>query len=232
MNKMKNISKKKCVKCFVVMLSIVLTGCGMKSGKDNPLANKDTDERIIMCLQKTYPEHQFETIETYEIKRNQGIYVDENGVKFKVTNITYNNRYHFGCRDEYLFTLLNQQNYVEEIKKILENYNLQITKEELGISVLVELNSNTDVPVIAQAVYEVLNSVDVPEVVFPKQQGFSTGEVNYYSVPKWGIFRCDFEDKSIEVTDGEQFYFEDKSLSVTEIEKRLNDITREIRYSN
>ena len=192
MNKGSNFMAKKCKKCFMLALTIVLAGCGIKSDKDNLLKGKDTDERIVMCLEKTYPEHQFKTIESFDMKNNQGIYSDENGIKFRVTNLTFNNRYHFGCRDEYLFTLLVQQNYFESAKKILKEYDLSIVEEELGISTQIELKDDTDISIIAQMIHEVLNCVDIPKVIFPKEQGFSTGQVNYYSVPKWDIVRCDF----------------------------------------
>ena len=32
---------------------------------DNPLSGKDTDERIIMCLEEEYPEHDFVIVESY-----------------------------------------------------------------------------------------------------------------------------------------------------------------------
>ena len=43
--------------CSVVKL---LTGSASEqSGKKNPLRGKDTDERIVMCMEETYPEHEF-----------------------------------------------------------------------------------------------------------------------------------------------------------------------------
>ena len=44
-----------------------------------------------------------------------GVYSDENGVEFSVSKIIYNNTYHFGCSDDYLKTLLEEQGYIEHI---------------------------------------------------------------------------------------------------------------------
>ena len=54
---------KKLYSIFFFLIGIVcLVGCGQK---DNPLKGKNTDERILMCLEKEYPEHDFETVESW-----------------------------------------------------------------------------------------------------------------------------------------------------------------------
>ena len=40
-------------------------------------------------------------------------------------------------------------------------------------------------------VKKILNSVDTPQIMYPKEAGsFSTGEINYYSIPCWGQLTC------------------------------------------
>lgn len=44
----------------MITLISVLSGCGLKkSSVNNPLSGKDTDQRIVMCLNNAYPEHNF-----------------------------------------------------------------------------------------------------------------------------------------------------------------------------
>ena len=40
----------------ILSLSLVFMVSGCQSDKDNPLHGKDTDERIVMCLENAYPE--------------------------------------------------------------------------------------------------------------------------------------------------------------------------------
>ena len=64
---------------------------------DNPLSGKSTDERIIMSLKDTYPEHTFSAINSFDNDKGEGLFSDEKGIKFMVHNLIYNNTYHFGC---------------------------------------------------------------------------------------------------------------------------------------
>lgn len=201
--------------------TILLTGCGNSIDLDNPLTGKNTDERIIMSLQDTYPEHKFSVVESFDKKKNEGIFADENGIEFRVTNVTYDNVFHFGCRDEYLYTLLNKQNYVERVESIVKKYGLELVCGEGSLYTLVQLEDNMDYLKIAQMVLEILNCVETPEVIYPKEQGFSTGEVNYYSVPKWGIFACDMEDTTLNIGTGTIFYFEDKTETAEKLAERV-----------
>lgn len=41
----------------ILSLSLVFMVSGCHSDKDNPLHGKDTDERIVMCLENAYPEY-------------------------------------------------------------------------------------------------------------------------------------------------------------------------------
>lgn len=216
---------------LLVLVPLVLTSCGSIRDTDNPLTGKSTDERIIMSLQDTYPEHKFTVVESFDKKENEGVFADENGIEFRVTNVTYDNIYHFGCTDEYLYTLLMKQGYVEKVKSIARNYNLELRQVE-RLSILVQLEEDIDYIRLAQVVLEILNCVEVPEVIYPKEQGFSTGEVNYYSVPKWGIFTCDMEDISLDIGAGTLFYFEDKTETAEELAERIEQTILDMYDSN
>ena len=58
--------KKTGIFLLVLLLCVFSTGCSEMiklvngtAGEENPLSGKNTDERIIMCLEQTYPEHTF-----------------------------------------------------------------------------------------------------------------------------------------------------------------------------
>ena len=51
---------------------------------DNPLSGTNTDERIIMCLEEEYPEHDFVIVESYNKENDSGKFQDENGIEFTV----------------------------------------------------------------------------------------------------------------------------------------------------
>ena len=54
---------------------------------DNPLSGKSTDERIIMSLKDTYPEHTFSAINSFDNDKGEGLFSDEKGIKFRVHNL-------------------------------------------------------------------------------------------------------------------------------------------------
>ena len=190
---------------LILLLCISLSGCSElaklvsdMNSEDNPLSGKNTDERIIMCLQQTYPEHTFSIVTPFDKDADCGVYSDENGVEFSVSKIIYNNTYHFGCSDDYLKTLLEEQGYIEHIAEITEKYHLRLRYDDEN---------------------EILNSVDVPKVKLPEELGFSTGEVNYYTLPNWGklLCRCEVGKNA----HNEIFSFGDVNLTQQEIEQRL-----------
>lgn len=100
---------------------------------DNPLCGKNTDERIIMSLEDTYPEHTFSVIDSFDNKKGEGLFSDESGIKFRVHNLVYNNTYHFGCEDDYLATILRisfeEKNLSEEQIKTKFEEKYQWLKE-------------------------------------------------------------------------------------------------------
>lgn len=42
---------------------------------DNPLSGKSTDERIIMSLKDTYPEHTFSAINSFDNDKGEGLFL-------------------------------------------------------------------------------------------------------------------------------------------------------------
>ena len=57
---------------LILLLCISLSGCSElaklvsdMNSEDNPLSGKNTDERIIMCLEEEYPEHDFVVVESF-----------------------------------------------------------------------------------------------------------------------------------------------------------------------
>ena len=174
---------------LILFLFISLSGCSEvvklvndKNSAGNPLSGKNTDERIIMCLQQTYPEHTFSIVTPFDKDADCGIYSDENGVEFSVSKIIYNNTYHFGCSDNYLKTLLEEQGYIERITEITEQYHLRLRYDDVNEIVGLAAGEENTISEYAAAISEILNSVDVPKVKLPEELGFSTGEVNYYTL--------------------------------------------------
>lgn len=56
--------------------------------------------------------------------------------------------------------------------------------------------------------------------------------VNYYSVPKWGIFACDMEDVSLDIGTGTIFYFEDKTETAEKLAERMEQTIIDMYDSN
>ena len=200
---------------------------------DNPLSGKDTDERIMMCLETTYPEHTFSVVEPFDKKANKGIFCDENGTAFSVHNLLYDNVYHFGCENDYLAVLLKQQNYFDTLSNITEQYGYVLDIDYVNESVWIEpTNRNAEHPDFSQyacMVHEILNSVKIPQVSCPEDTGFSTGEVNYYTTPCFGLVMCEISYDDIRTA--VNFYFEDQDLPVEQLQQRFEDELDELKRS-
>ena len=63
----------------ILSLSLVFMVSGCQSDKDNPLHGKDTDERVVMCLENAYPEYNFKVVKSFDKQKNEGLFEDENG---------------------------------------------------------------------------------------------------------------------------------------------------------
>ena len=64
---------------LILLLCISLSGCSEldklvsdMNSEDNPLSGKNTDERIIMCLEEEYPEHDFVVVESFNKENDFG----------------------------------------------------------------------------------------------------------------------------------------------------------------
>lgn len=139
-----------------------------------------------MCLEEEYPEHDFAVVEKFDKKIDSGTFKDENGNEFAVHTLIYNNTYHFGCSNDYLKIHLEQQDYLRKISKIAEEYSFNVDYSEETISIEGYQNENDSVSIdmIVDMVQRIKKSVELPQIVYPKEAGsFSTGEVNYYSIP-------------------------------------------------
>lgn len=215
---------------IVPIICALLAGCSgifdlsqIYKSADNPLSGKDTDERVIMSLEKNYPEHKFSVVESFDKTKDRGIFEDEDGLEFEVHDLLYDNTYHFGCKDDYLAVILREQNFVERALDIASKcgylFEYDEENEIISVSPADEKKYAHDFDQYAELVSEILNTFDVPEVLFPKEQGFSTGEVNYFSSPCMGTLLCEinYEKCSTWV----RFYFEDRELTGEEIKARF-----------
>lgn len=208
--------EKRMIVFFLIIPILLLTGC---AGYKNELSRANTDERIIMCLEEAYPEHKFSVSSSYDGSKGKGVYKDDTGIEFNVQNIIYNNSYHFGCSDDYLKTILENQNYIDKVEDIVKKHNLSYKYNDSIVRINTSVND--EMSDVSTAIYEILNCVNVPEVIWPKEQGFSTGVVNYYTTPNWGLLlcRCEAQNKATNVV----FYFSDVGLSQEEIEQRIHN---------
>ena len=62
-----------------LLLCVSLSGCSKIvklvndiNSEDNPLSGKNTDERIIMCLEEEYPEHDFVVVKSFNKEHDFG----------------------------------------------------------------------------------------------------------------------------------------------------------------
>ena len=213
----------------ILSLSLVFMVSGCQSDKDNPLHGKDTDERIVMCLENAYPEHNFKVVKSFDKQKNEGIFEDENGLEFKVRDLIYNNTYHFGCRDEYLSTILKNENFFEKAEKVVEEkYGQKLVHNEntMSIDIIYDDNNQITTDEISQLVQEVLNIVDTPKVKYPAEREFSTNVVNYYTLPALGVLQCYIEKNEIGET--ELFYFSDKSMEQSVIKEKIDKLYQSV----
>ena len=216
---------------LIVMSIVLFSGCGFETG-DNPLSGKSTDERVIMCLELRYPEHQFTVIESFDRETECGIYADESGREFEVHNLLLDNIKHFGCYDEYLSTILREQHFEEKalLIGVKHGQRIEISESYISIDFWIEdiLKGKLSFKEAAEIILEILNCVDTPTVTRLDEEGFSTNEINYYTKPVWGGVIFSFENKCDTLGVGYHIRFCDKDESVENIEKQLEDVFNRI----
>ena len=196
----------------ILILSLVFVVSGCQSDKDNPLHGKDTDERIVMCLENAYPEHNFKVVKSFDKQKNEGIFEDENGLEFKVRDLIYNN-----------------EDFLKKTKKVVEEkygQKLVYNKNNMSIDIIYDDNNQITTDEISQLVQEVLNIVDTPKVKYPADREFSTNVVNYYTLPALGVLQCYIEKNEIGET--ELFYFSDKSMEQSVIKEKIDKLYQSV----
>ena len=156
----------------ILSLSLVFMVSGCQSDKDNPLHGKDTDARIVMCLENAYPEHNFKVVKSFDKQKNEGLFEDENFFE-------------------------KAKKVVEEKygQKLVYNENT------MSIDIICDDNNQITTDEISQLVKKVLNIVDTPKVKYPAEREFSTNVVNYYTLPALGVLQCYIEKNEIGETE-------------------------------
>ena len=159
----------------LLLVCVSLSGCSElveltkdTYGENNPLSGKNTDERIIMCLEEEYPEHDFVVVELFNKENDSGKFEDKNGIEFTVHGLIYDNTYHFGCRNDYLKVLLESQDYLNKVSDIAKEYgfNVDYSEETIGIEGDENTDSSDSIDRISEMVKKILNSVDTPQIYF------------------------------------------------------------------
>ena len=228
--------KKLGIFLLILLLFICLSGCSEvvklvndKNSAGNPLSGKNTDERIIMCLEEEYPEHDFVIVESYNKENDSGKFQDENGIEFTVHGLVYDNTYHFGCRNDYLKVLLESQDYLKEVSDIAEEYGFSVdySEETIGIEGNENEDNSDSIDRIFEMVQKILNSVDTPQIMYPKEAGsFSTGKINYYSIPCWGQLTCLYHIQGHAAV--MTFRFGDENINEETIRKNITDALKQV----
>ena len=168
--------------CGFIILNIL--GCADKES----FAGANRDQRIIMALEKTYPEHAFQIVKPYNKYNGNyyAVYADEKGLQFKVHTIVYDNRYHFGCYDEYLLEILKKDNFINKADEIAKKHGYVIDYDEDNqtLSLEIDVENAVDISDVTETLVEILNAVPtIPKIEYPDTT-FSTGVENYYSIPE------------------------------------------------
>ena len=90
-------------------------------------------------------------------------------MEFSVSDIIYDNIYHFACSDDYLKVLLEKQGYIEHITEIAEKYHLCLSYDDVNEIIRLEADAENTISEYAAAISEILNSVDAPKIKLPEK---------------------------------------------------------------
>ena len=156
--------------CGFIILSVL--GCADK----DTFAGANREERIIMSLEKTYPEHTVHTI-------------------------MYDNRYHFGCYDQYLVEIEKKGNFINKTAEIAKKhgYDIRYDEDNQTLALVIDVDHTVDTSDVTETIVEILNAAPtLPEIDYPDTT-FSTGVENYFSEPEMYKLLYDFvtEGKNI-----------------------------------
>lgn len=96
-----------------------------------------------------------------------------------------NNEHRFICSFE-------KQDYENKVRKIAEEYGFNLKSFDDTIGIDGSENGDSDpIDRLVEMAQKILKCVDIPQIIYPKAPGsFSTGEINYYSIPCWGSITC------------------------------------------
>ncbi len=156
-----------------------------KAEVENPLAGMDKNEKVLYILHETYPDHSFTAIDPVTDSTDSGIYADENGLEFEVDRIYEISSYQIGMYDDYIYKTLMEQDFLNKAIEVAEKYGYELEFDDYHKSISFKVNmSNTSYEQILTTVKEILTlPTYVPESNFTGTgSGFSTGEINYYTV--------------------------------------------------
>ena len=159
--------------CGFIVLSVL--GCADK----DTFAGANREERIIMSLEKTYPEHTFQIVKPYD----------------------KDNRYHFGCYDQYLVEIEKKGNFINKTAEIAKKhgYDIRYDEDNQTLALVIDVDHTVDTSDVTETIVEILNAAPtLPEIDYPDTT-FSTGVENYFSEPEMYKLLYDFvtEGKNI-----------------------------------
>ena len=92
----------------------------------------------------------------------------------------------------------------------------------MSIEIIYDANNKITTDKISQMIIEVLNIAKTPKLIYPDNQEFSTGVVNYYTLPALGVLQCYLEKNQIGET--ELFYFSDNSMDKALINEKIDKL--------
>lgn len=92
----------------------------------------------------------------------------------------------------------------------------------MAIEIIYDANNKITTDKISQMIIEVLNIAKTPNLIYPENQEFSTGVVNYYALPALGVLQCHLEKNQIGET--ELFYFSDSSIDKSLIKEKIDKL--------
>lgn len=166
--------------CGFIILSVL--GCADK----DTFAGANREERIIMSLEKTYPEHTFQIVKPYD-KYNGNYYAvceDEKGIQFKVHTIMYDNRYHFGCYDQYLVEIEKKGNFINKTAEIAKKhgYDIRYDEDNQTLALVIDVDHTVDTSDVTETIVE--------SVMFPLAEPPSEEAVQHLRGNVFDVFFC------------------------------------------
>ena len=113
----------------------------------------------------------------------------------------YDNRYHFGCYDQYLVEIEKKGNFINKTAEIAKKhgYDIRYDEDNQTLALVIDVDHTVDTSDVTETIVEILNvAPTLPEIDYPDTT-FSTGVENYFSEPEMYKLLYDFvtEGKNI-----------------------------------